>query len=152
MVLSSEERSSLVKKLFGEAQAAGKITPEILAANTNLAAAVAQISARKTSDKKGAELLMQTTPASAPDTSTNAVAATASVSKLAPPADPLEAVLLTTIPISDGDLEALALDRAKAVRAYILQSGKVEDTRLFLTENQTGSVRSDGSRVYLQFQ
>ena len=29
--------------------------------------------------------------------------------------------------------------------------GQVEDTRLFLTENQTGGVRSDGSRVYLQF-
>jgi hypothetical protein len=49
-------------------------------------------------------------------------------------------------------LEALADARAKAVRAYILQSGKVEDTRLFLTENQTGGVRSDGSRAYLQFQ
>ena len=73
-------------------------------------------------------------------------------SKLPPPADPMEALLLATIPISDGDLETLATDRAKAVRAYILQTGKVEDTRLFLTENQTGGVRSDGSRVYLQFQ
>jgi len=34
----------------------------------------------------------------------------------------------------------------------MLQSDKVEDTRLFLTENQTGGVRADGSRVYLQFQ
>jgi hypothetical protein len=30
-------------------------------------------------------------------------------------------------------------------------TGKVEVARLFLTENQTGGVRSDGSRVYLQF-
>ena len=60
--------------------------------------------------------------------------------------------MLASIPISDADLEALADARAKAVRAYILQSGKVEDTRLFLTEDQTGGVRSDGSRVYLQFQ
>ena len=34
---------------------------------------------------------------------------------------------------------------------YLLQTGKVEAARLFLTENQTGGVRSDGSRVYLQF-
>jgi hypothetical protein len=62
----------------------------------------------------------------------------------------MEVLLLASIPISDGDLETLAADRAKAVRAYILQSGKVEDTRLFLA--QTGGVRPDGSRVYLQFQ
>jgi hypothetical protein len=94
---------------------------------------------------------MQTAPVSAPDISTNSGAVTAQ-SKLPPPADPMEALLLATIPISDDDLQALATNRAKAVRAYILQTGKVEDTRLFLTENQTGTVRSDGSRVYLQFQ
>ena len=73
-------------------------------------------------------------------------------SKLPPPADPMEVLLLATIPISDSDLAALATERAKAVRAYLLQSGKVEDTRLFLTQVQTGGVRADGSRVYLQFQ
>jgi hypothetical protein len=64
----------------------------------------------------------------------------------------MEALLLATIAVSDDDLAALATDRAKAVRAYILQSGKVEDARLFLTANQAGGVRSDGSRVHLQFQ
>jgi hypothetical protein len=38
------------------------------------------------------------------------------------------------------------------VRTYFLQTGKIEDTRLFLNESQSGGVRSDGSRVYLQFQ
>jgi Domain of Unknown Function (DUF748) len=151
IVLTPDGRTSLVKKLFGQAQADGKITPAIIAANTNLAAAVAQIASRKPEAKKGATLLMQTAPASAPDTSTNSVAVTAQ-SKLPPSADPMEALLLATIPISDDDLQALAIARAKAVRAYILQTGKVEDARLFLTENQTGNVRSDGSRVYLQFQ
>jgi hypothetical protein len=151
MVLTPEERASVVKQLFVQAQAAGKITPEILAANTNLAAAVAQISSRKVEFKNGASMLMQPSPAGSPDTSTNSAALTAQ-SKLPPPSDPMEALVLATIPISGSDLEALATDRAKAVRAYILQSGKVEDTRLFLTENQTGGVRSDGSRVYLQFQ
>jgi len=119
--------------------------------DTNLAAAVAQIGSRKPEVKKGATLLMQTTTVSAPTASTNAVVVAAQ-SKLAPPADPMEVLLLATIPVSDDDLQTLAADRAKAVRAYILQTGKVEDARLFLTENQTGSVRSDGSRVYLQFQ
>ena len=86
--------------------------------------------------------------ASKPDPTTVAT----TQSKLAPPADPMEVLLLAAIPISDSDLEALAAERAKAVRAYILQTGKVEATRLFLTENQTGGVRSDGSRAYLQFQ
>jgi Domain of Unknown Function (DUF748) len=151
IVLTPGERTSLVKKLFGQALADGKITPAIIAANTNLAAAVAQIGSRKPEVKKGATLLMQTTPVSAPTASTNAVVVAAQ-SKLAPPADPMEVLLLATIPVSDDDLQTLAADRAKAVRAYILQTGKVEDARLFLTENQTGSVRSDGSRVYLQFQ
>ena len=71
--------------------------------------------------------------------------------KPAAPADPMDALLLIAIPVSDGDFEVLASDRAKAVRAYILQTGKVEAARLFLTENQTGGLRSDGSRVYLQF-
>jgi len=153
IVLTPDERASLVKKLFVEAQAAGKITPALLAANTNLAAAVAQIGSRKVEHKKGATLLMQMADTSAPTSATNAApAAVVAQSKLAPPADPMEALLLATIPVSDDDLAALATDRAKAVRAYILQSGKVEDARLFLTANQTGGVRSDGSRVYLQFQ
>jgi hypothetical protein len=150
IILTPGERTSLVHKFFSEAETAGKITPALIAANTNLTAAIAQLTARKASDKKAATLLMKTAPASAPKSS--GTAAAPAQSKLAPPADPMEALLLATFPISDGDLEMLAADRAKAVRAYILSTGKVEAARLFLTENQTGGVRSDGSRVYLQFQ
>ena len=63
----------------------------------------------------------------------------------------MEAVLLATFPIGENDLETLAASRAKAVRAYLLQTGKVEAARLFLKEDQTAGLRSDGSRVYLQF-
>jgi len=63
----------------------------------------------------------------------------------------MEAVLLATYPIGENDLEKLAASRAKAVRAYLLQSGKVEAARLFLKESQAEGLRSDGSRVYLQF-
>ena len=152
MVLTPGERSSWVKTLFAQAQTDRKITPALLAANTNLAAAAMLINARKPGTMKGATLLMQTSTASGTGSSTNSAAATAAVSKLTPPADPMEALLLATIPISDDDLQALATNRARSVRDYILQSGKVEDTRLFLTGTQTGGVRSDGSRVYLQFQ
>ncbi len=150
--LTPDERTSLLKKLFGQAQADGKITPALLAANTNLAAAFAQISPGKSEIKKGAALLMQLTPAVAPEGAATPAPVVVTQSKLAPPTNPTEALLLATIPISDDDLQALATARARIVRAYILQTGKVEDTRLFLTENQTGTVRSEGSRVYLQFQ
>ena len=64
----------------------------------------------------------------------------------------MEAVLLATYPVAESDLETLAASRAKAVRAYLLQTGKVEAARLFLKESQAAGLRSDGSRVYLQFQ
>jgi hypothetical protein len=67
--------------------------------------------------------------------------------KLVPPPDPTEALLLVTIPVNESDLDALAIRRAKAVQAYLLQSDKVAAARLFLKDTR----RNDGSRVYLQF-
>ena len=80
-----------------------------------------------------------------------AAAKAAYQTKLVPPPDPMEAILLATFPVDESDLETLAASRAKAVRAYLLQSGKVEAARLFLMENQATGLRNDGSRVYLQF-
>jgi hypothetical protein len=149
ITLTADERSDLVQKLFGEAQADGRISPEFLAANTNLAAVVAMIKPRF-SIEKGATLLTRQTSDSGSKTSTGTIAY--SQSKLPPPADPMEVLLLASIPISDNDLQTVAAERARAVRDYILQTGKVDASRLFLTENQTGTVRADGSRAYLQFQ
>jgi hypothetical protein len=151
LVLTPEERTRWIKKLYGEALASGRITPALIAADTNLAAFAALIQPRAPEIRKGATILMKG-QSSAAQSPARAVAAAPSPSQLAPPADPMEILLLAAIPITDNDFETLAEDRAKAVRAYILQSGKVEASRLFLTENQTGGVRSDGSRVYLQFQ
>jgi len=151
IVLTPDERARLIGKLYNEALSDGRITPALIATNTNLAAIAAQIKSRGTKIEKGATILLdysQSTAQKSPG-----IAATApSQSKLAPIADPTEALLAAVVPISDSDLETLASDRAKAVRAYILLTGKVEAERLFLTANQTGGVRSDGSRVYLQFQ
>ena len=62
----------------------------------------------------------------------------------------MEQALLVQIPIGDGELEALAAERAKTARAYILQTGKVEPERIFLTESQPGGVKTNGSKVFLQ--
>jgi hypothetical protein len=147
IVLAPDERAHWVKKLYGEAVADGKITPQLIAAHTNLAAYAAAVLPRKLAVEKGATLLIKSGLTAKAQPAVGAVYQT----KLVPPPDPMEAVLLTTFAITDGDLETLATDRAKAVRAYLLQTDKVEAARLFLKEDQTAGLRSDGSLVYLQF-
>ena len=150
VTLTPEEHAILVKKLYSEAWAHGQITAAMLAANTNLAGAVAQLRSKTPKLDKGATILAKGVPPPAQPVP-GAVAASSSQLQLPPVADPTEVVLLASIPVTDNDFEALASDRAKAVRAYILATGKVQGTRLFLAQNQTGGVRSDGSRAYLQF-
>ncbi|HEX7619229.1 MAG TPA: DUF748 domain-containing protein [Verrucomicrobiae bacterium] len=147
IVLTPDDCGRYVKKIYAEAEAAGKITPELIAANTNLALYAAQVLPHKAIAGKGAMQLMQTKKSAVKNQS----AGTDYQTKLVPPPDPMEAVLLATFTVSQSDLEALAASRAKAVQAYILQTGKVEAPRLFLTVGAAEGVRSDGSRVYLQF-
>jgi hypothetical protein len=147
MVLTPQQRAHWVTKLYEGALADGKITPELLEAHTNLAV----IASRIKSPPKNLKLAVFLTKR--PRTSLSPPgAAVPSASKLPPLADPQEALLTAMVPIADSDLEALAIDRAKAVRAYILQSGKVEAKRLFLAQNPGGSLREDGSRVYLDLE
>jgi hypothetical protein len=149
LTLTPEERAAWVKTLYSEALDKGVINAAFIAANTNLAAIAAQIPSRSGNTEKSATRLMERSSATVPTSSK--AATVAHQPKPVAPADPMEALLMAAVPVTDGDFEALASERAKAVRAYILQTGKVEAERLFLTENQTGGVRSDGSRVYLQF-
>ncbi|MGB8368369.1 MAG: DUF748 domain-containing protein [Limisphaerales bacterium] len=149
LTLTPEQHTAWVKKLYGEALDKGVINAAFIAANTNLIAIAAQIPSRSGKTEKGATVLMKRSPTTAPKSSNTA--AVSHQTKPAAPTDPMEALLLAAIPVTDGDFEALASERAKAVRAYILQTGKVEAARLFLTENQTGGVKANGSRVYLQF-
>ena len=148
IVLAPDERAYWVKKLYGEAEAAGKVTPQIIAANTNLAAYAAQVLPRKLATRKQATLLMQSKKSAVKN---QPVTGTGYQTKLVPPPDPMEAVLLATFAVSQNDLESLAANRAKAVQAYILQTGKVEASRLFLKAGAAEGIRSDSSRVYLQF-
>ncbi len=145
IVLAPDERKHWIGKFYDKAIADGKITPQLIAANTNLAAYAASVLPKAVD--KGATKLMKPGQTA----KEQAAAKAAYQTKLVPPPDPMEAILLTTFAINDGDLETLAASRAKAVRAYLLQSGKVEAVRLFLVENQATGLRNDGSRVYLQF-
>ena len=142
LVIPPKDREHWVQKLFAAAQADGKITAEFLAANTNIAVLKAQVWPPREADVHAAAQSRKPVVAP-PEKSANAYQ-----TKLVPPPSPQEAVLLTTFAIGENDFQALAAARAKAVQAYLLQTGQVEAGRLF----PTTTVRTDGSRAYLQFQ
>ncbi len=143
LVISPDERQQWIKTLYAQAVTDDKITPELLAANTNLAAFVASALPKKV--LKGDAMLM-TSYKNSSQSQTNIFH-----THLVPPPDPMEAVLLATIPIDDNDLQALAASRAGTVERYLAQTGKVESSRLFLKNGAVQSLRRDGSRVWLQF-
>jgi hypothetical protein len=145
LAIAPDDRARWVKTIYSEAVSAGKITPELIAANTNLAAFAALALPRNTSSEKGAAKLVNTSTVAASKSAVAAVYQT----KLVPPPTPSEALLLATYPVNDGDLETLSTNRAKAVQNYLLQSGKVTAARLFLKQGE--AQRTDGSRAYLQF-
>jgi hypothetical protein len=145
VTLTAEERPELVQKLYTDFLAKGLILTNA-AGGTNLP--VPQPAARRagSSFERGASQLMarDSTPAA---TSTPAAASAASSVT-----DTYELALLNSIPVADQDFQGLAADRAKTVREYVLQNGKVEAERIFLTEAKAGSLKTEGPRVYLQLQ
>lgn len=150
VVIAPKDRTRLVTKLYDEALADRRITRAIIAANTNLAAIAAQIQSPEHTDWKQAQLLTKST---GPEPKAVAPPSPSEQKQtLARPTDPKEALLTAIIPIPETDLEALALKRARAVRSYILSSGQVEANRLFMAQSAGGTLREDGSRVYLQLQ
>ena len=60
-----------------------------------------------------------------------------------------ERELLEAVEIAPDALATLAVERARNVKAYLLQTGKVEPQRI--TESARGA-SSKGSRVYLRLQ
>jgi len=143
IVLKPETRAKWVARLYAEAVANGKITPQLIAANSNLLAYAATVLPKKDLFEKGATKLMNAAKAS----QTKPIAA-GYQSKLVPLPDPTEAVLLATFTVSQGDLATLAAARAQVVQAYLLQSGKVTAGRLFLKQ---GELRREGNKVILSF-
>jgi len=149
IVLSPADRTHYIQKMLTEAYKAGKITPELIAANTNLAAYAAQAANRLPSNKRKTSGQLLMLHASTANTSPQAAALP--VTKLVPPPDVNEALLLATIPVSNNDLAALAAARAQTVQTYLLQAGKVDAARIFLTASGADNLRQGGSRTYLEF-
>ncbi|HEY1787686.1 MAG TPA: DUF748 domain-containing protein, partial [Verrucomicrobiae bacterium] len=149
IVLTTDQRSRLIKMLYDEDLRDGRISPAILAANTNLAAIAARIPSPEARHKKQAQFL---TKSSGPGPKAPTAVPASPQLKLSPPTDPQEALLIAITPVSENDLETLAMNRAKAVRSYILNSGQVDASRLFLAGTPGQTLRQDGSRVYLQLE
>jgi hypothetical protein len=151
LALTPEIRARGLKQIYDAAVASGKINAEFIAAHTNLAAFAASIlpkPARPAAAAKGATLLVNpSTAAPKPE-----AAGANYPSRLTPPPDATEAVLLATVSVTDEDLETLAAARAARVRDYLVETGKVEASRVFLKSGQTESFRKDGSRAWLQLQ
>jgi hypothetical protein len=142
LFLAPDVRAGWVNKIYSEAVSAGKITPALIAANTNLAAYAAAVIPRSSAFVKGSTKLMNSGSAAQKKSATPAYQ-----TRLVPPPVPAEALLLATFPVTEADLDALAARRAQAVQAYLLQTGKVTAARLFLKDTR----RNDGSRAYLSF-
>ena len=53
------------------------------------------------------------------------------------PVSEMEKLMLTNMNITDEDLKALATERARAVRDYLAQSGKVDQERIFIVDAKT---------------
>jgi hypothetical protein len=53
------------------------------------------------------------------------------------PVPEMEKLMLTNMKVGDDDLKALATERARAVRDYLLQSKQVEPERIFMIETKT---------------
>ncbi len=70
------------------------------------------------------------------------------------PVPEMEKLMLTNIQVTDNELRALAVRRAKAVKDYILKSGQVDPKRVFLVEAKTpGTEKKEklsGGRVDLK--
>lgn len=151
IVLTPDDRDRYIQKMTDEAYKAGKITPELIAANTNLAiyAAEEETLHPPARGMKGAQLLLMRAPAATVQSEPQPAAKPAT--KLVPPPGPMEALLMATIPVSNDDFAALANDRAQAAQAYLLQAGRVDASKIFVTASSGDDFRRDSSRAYLEF-
>jgi hypothetical protein len=141
VTIAPEERADLVHKLYADYLSKGLIVTN---AGTPPLPMPTQSPAFRKTVERGATQLMSREPTRAITPSSASAGATTT--------DPYELALLNSVSIADQDFQGLAAERAKAVREYILQSGKVEGERLFFTEAKAGSLKTEGARVYLQLQ
>lgn len=144
IVVTPEERPDLMQKLYADYLSKGLI---LTSSNTPAIKGPVSRSAdsKPSVAERGATQLMSKKPSVAAAASQPVAGSTSTTVT-----DATELALLNSISVADDDFQALASQRAKAVREYILQGGKVEPERLFLTEAKIGSLKTQGPRVYLQ--
>ena len=146
VTLAPDERGNLVQKLYREALAQGRI--DLSATNSNaLPERVAASPSSALAGQKAATVMMRSMEGPPPPAVTPVAGGT---NRVAQGMSDIEWALARSMAVGDADFQALATRRAKVVRAYILQTGKVEPQRIFLAKEQGGSVRTDGARAYLQ--
>jgi len=63
------------------------------------------------------------------------------------PPEEMEKLLRDNITITDDDLRLLALERANAVKSFLVETGTVEPERLFIIEPKTGESETGSPRV-----
>ena len=146
LVVPPEVCDEWVKRLYNEAANSGKINAKFIAAHTNIAVLAATVLPQPAHNEKGATRLMNRKSPPQPNDENSYQ------TKLVPPPDATEAVLLATFPISDEDFEVLAAARVKNVRGYLVETSKVDAGRLFLKASNFENLRKEGSRTYLQLQ
>ena len=127
VVVSPEERSRFVADLYRRFAVQTQTSAERSQPLIKLATASAKV-------EKGAALLVQQPK---PEEQKEQVTA-------------MESELLESMIIDESDLQALAAERARQVQMYLLEAGKVEPERVYLTRTTEPAASSKGSRVYLQ--
>jgi len=153
--LDPDESTKFIKQLYRAALDKGEINPNASSATQTSATPTPAEAPHSKDVEKGATLMArgynQLTGSFSDSGNTQPQGATTPAAKPAGVTDAMELALLNNINITEADFAALAQERAKSVRAYVLQTGQVETERIFLSEVQSG-VKTNGSRVYLQLQ
>jgi hypothetical protein len=147
IVIAPEERPGLIKALYADMLAKGFIVTSNTNGTGKSTAPLPSLYKNAETQHGATELIRKGTsaaPVAQPSASMGQSQSTVS--------DPFELALLNSISVPDDDFQTLAANRAKAAREYILQGGKVEAERVFLTESKTTGLRAEGPRVYLDLQ
>ncbi|MFO1475859.1 MAG: DUF748 domain-containing protein [Verrucomicrobiota bacterium] len=142
VVILPEERAGYLKDYYAELLK----SPRAAATSTNTVVRKSSAPPARTTAVERGVTSLQRFVGSAPV----AAAAAPGAPAAAAPADPIEAAVLAATVVTDADYEALATERARAVRDYLVQPGRVAAERVFLSETQSGGVKREGARAYLQ--
>jgi hypothetical protein len=136
--LSPDEYTVLLKSEYAAIQARAGKTAQPLAqkpAPSSERTAVRQRTSKASPSDKGATALVN-----------------APISEPVTPTTQIEREVLETINVTDNELNQLAAARARQVQQKILESGKIDSSRVSLAKPETGASTNQASRVYFHLQ